>query len=209
MRISIIGAGNVGGALARAWVTAGHRIYVGTRDANQTNIKALTQHEGITAHSYVEAVSKSDVVLFSTPSSTIPSLVSTLGSLQGKILVDATNAVREKPTPYKSSYDALKALSGSSDVVKCFNSTGFENLANPISTTKYGNIPLDMFMAGESRQAKEVARTLASDAGFETCYDFGGDDKVELLEYFALVWINLAIIQKEGRNIGFKVLKRI
>lgn len=49
---------------------------------------------------------------------------------------------------------------------------------------------------------------LAKDAGFAECYDFGGRDKVELLEQFALAWINLAIFQGKGRNIGFKLLHR-
>ncbi len=209
MMISIIGAGNVGGALARAWAKAGRRIYIGTRDIDQPDIQTLTRQEGISAHSYLEAVSNADVVLFATPANALPAILSKLGSLHGKILIDATNAVREKPAPYKNGYDALKALSGSSDIVKCFNSTGFENMANPILETKFGNIPLDMFMAGASKRAKEAARALALDAGFEACYDFGGDDKVELLEHFALVWINLAIMQKEGRGIGFKLLKRI
>jgi len=208
MTISIIGAGNVGGALARAWAKVGHQIYIGTRDINQPDIQTLTQQEGIRAHSYLEAISNAEVVLFATPAIVLPSLVPTLGSLHGKILIDATNAVRDKPAPYKSGYDALKALSGSIDIVKCFNFTGFENMANPILATKFGNIPLDMFMAGASKRAKEVARSLALDAGFEACYDFGGDDKVELIEHFALVWINLAIMQKEGRGIGFKLLKR-
>ena len=73
---------------------------------------------------------------------------------------------------------------------------------------KYGDIAIDMFAAGSSVKAKEVAKKLSLDAGFAECYDFGGDDKVELLEQFALSWINLAIMQKLGRNIAFKVLKR-
>jgi len=52
------------------------------------------------------------------------------------------------------------------------------------------------------------AEQLANDIGFGKCYDFGGDDKVELLEKFALSWINIAIMQGHGRNLAFKLLKR-
>jgi len=45
----------------------------------------------------------------------------------------------------------------------------------------------------------------AYDIGFVKCYDFGGDDQVNLLEQFAMSWINLAIIQKQGRGIVFKI----
>jgi hypothetical protein len=36
----------------------------------------------------------------------------------------------------------------------------------------------------------------------------GGSEQVELLEKFALSWINLAIMQGHGRGIGFKVVRR-
>jgi len=72
----------------------------------------------------------------------------------------------------------------------------------------YGDTQLDLFMAGNSTAAKAIARQLALDAGFANCYDFGGSDRVALLEQFALAWINLAIFQQMGRNIGFKLLVR-
>lgn len=65
-----------------------------------------------------------------------------------------------------------------------------------------------MFMAGDSEEAKQIARQLALDAGFGSCWDFGKGDKVELLEQFALSWINLAIMQGHGRDIAFKLVRR-
>lgn len=72
----------------------------------------------------------------------------------------------------------------------------------------YGGVAIDMFMAGDSERAKATAAQLATDAGFGACIDFGKSDKVELLEKFALSWINLAIMQGHGRNIAFKLVKR-
>lgn len=77
-------------------------------------------------------------------------------------------------------------------------------MLNPV----YDGAGIDMFMAGDSDQAKRVASTLALNAGFGSCVDFGKADKVELLEKFALSWINLAIMQGQGRNIAFKLLRR-
>jgi 8-hydroxy-5-deazaflavin:NADPH oxidoreductase len=65
-----------------------------------------------------------------------------------------------------------------------------------------------MFMAGDSVKAKNVVRQLVLDAGFAECYDFGGNNKADLLEKFAMSWINLAIMQGYGRNIAFKLIKR-
>ncbi len=72
----------------------------------------------------------------------------------------------------------------------------------------YHGIAADMFMAGSLARGKAVARQLALDLGFAECHDFGGDDKIPLLEQFAMAWINLAIVQQQGRGLAFKVLKR-
>jgi predicted dinucleotide-binding enzyme len=126
-----------------------------------------------------------------------------MGDVSGKILIDATNAVRQKPAPYDTVYHALLDKTPAK-VVKCFNSTGFENMQNPV----YQGEKLDMFMAGDNETAKQMAQQLALDAGFGTCWDFGKGDKVSLLEQFALSWINLAIMQGHGRDIAFRVVRR-
>ena len=203
MKIGIFGSGNVGGALAESWAKAGHEIYLGLRDVHNFKGKELLSIEGISAHSIQEAAAKAEVLLFATPAQVVVDMIPLLGELKDKVIIDATNAVRFKPEPYPTAYHAFVDLS-SAEVVKCFNTTGFENMKD----TQYGDMKLDMFMAGESDRAKEVATQLSQDAGFENCYDFGKGDKVELLEKFALSWINLAIFQGLGRGIGFKVLKR-
>jgi predicted dinucleotide-binding enzyme len=63
-------------------------------------------------------------------------------------------------------------------------------------------------VAGDSVRGKDVAIQLALDAGFAACYDVGGNDRFELMEQFAWFWINLAMVQGLGREIGFKLLKR-
>jgi hypothetical protein len=205
MKISIIGAGNVGGALAKQWAKAEHDILLGLRDLNSRDTKELGKFSSkISTHSIRDAINKAEIVLFSTPPEAAIAIAKQNLSLKDKIVIDATNSVFKKPEPYKTAFEGIKKETGCENVVKCFNSTGFENMENP----GYGNVAIDMFSAGSSKKAKEIAKKLSLDAGFAECYDFGGDDKVELLEQFALSWINLAIIQKHGRNIAFKVLKR-
>ena len=204
MNISIIGAGNVGGALAAQWHKAGHQEIIGTRDSQSLKEqKVLEATPGMAVMSVEEALRQSDVVLISTPPAAIFDLIAQMGDVTGKYIIDATNAVRQKPEPYATVYHALMDKTNA-EVVKCFNSTGFENMQNPV----YQGDVIDMFMAGDSAKAKEIAAQLAKDAGFGACWDFGGTDKVVLLEQFALAWINLAIMQGHGRNLAFKVIKR-
>lgn len=205
MKIAIIGSGNVGSALGKGWSLAGHSVVFGVRDAMSPKTKkALDLVPDAVIRSVKDAAQQAEVIVITTPPEAVPALVPELGDLAGKTIIDTTNSVRTRPEPYPTAFHALKSLTGSDLVVKCFNSTGFENMLNPI----YHGTGIDMFVAGNNIEAKQVAETLAKDLGFETCYDFGGDDKVELLEKFALSWINLAIMQGHGRGLAFKLLKR-
>ncbi|MDZ4727421.1 MAG: NAD(P)-binding domain-containing protein [Leptospira sp.] len=205
MKIAIIGSGNVGGSLATAWAKKGHRIYIGARNPEQFKGINLLKNENTTVHTIQEAVQLSDVILLSTPAlETIPVTVS-LGDTTNKVIIDAMNIVNKQgPVGYTSTAHAILGHTQTKDIVKCFNTTGANNLTNP----NYQNISLDTFMAGDSLKAKDIARTLALDIGFAECYDIGGNDKFELMEQFAFFWINLAMFQKMGREIGFKLLKR-
>lgn len=203
MNIAIIGTGNVGGALATQWSKAGHTIFLGTKDVQNFKDRALLENAHTSVHSIPDAIRRAEVILVATPPQFAPELSEMMGPLKGKTLIDATNAVRTRPEGYPTAFHAFSSLT-EANVVKCFNTTGFENMRNP----DYGDFRLDMFMAGEEPQAKQVAAQLAEDAGFEQCYDFGGADRVELLEQFALAWINLAIFQGLGRDIGLKLIRR-
>ncbi len=203
MQIGIIGHGNVGGALARNWAGKGHQIRIGARDPQSNKVKALTQLDKVESVSIPEAAQQSEVILVAIPAREAPNLASKLGDLSGKILIDSTNSIGPPSGPYPTAFHAFQALTDA-EVVKCFNSTGFENMADPI----YEGKGIDMFMAGNSSRAKEAVRQLALDAGFGNCHDFGNAEQVKLLEQLALCWINLAIFQKQGRNIAFKVLRR-
>ncbi|MGQ9848235.1 MAG: NAD(P)-binding domain-containing protein [Bacteroidales bacterium] len=59
MKIAIIGAGNVGGALAKQWAKAGHTIFLGLRDLNSNNAKALEKiSSNISSRTIEEAIKK-------------------------------------------------------------------------------------------------------------------------------------------------------
>ena len=178
MKIAIIGAGNVGGALAARWHQAGHAVVVGSRDATSPTVhKTLTIEPGIATTGIAGPIRPADVVLIATPPQIILALIDVMGDLSGKVIVDATNAVRQKPDPYPTVYHALQARTAGK-IVKCFNSTGFENMQNPL----YDGSGIDMFMAGDDDEAKTTAATLAKDAGFGACWDFGkSDNKVSVI----------------------------
>lgn len=206
MNIAVIGSGNVGGALARQWIKAGHKVCIGVRFPLSEKSKKLAALIGESHFlSVEEAVKQSDILLLSTPAMSAIEVSKSLGNTQGKIIIDAMNIIMGRgPSGYKNTADAILDNTETRDVVKCFNTTGYNNMEDP----KYGENALDMFVAGDSSQGKNAAIQLAKDAGFAECYDIGGNDKFELMEQFAWFWINLAMFQGQGREIGFKLLKR-
>lgn len=204
MNIAIIGSGNVGGALAQQWMKAGHTVTIGAKfPLSDKNIK-LSKDIGEEKFVSVEkAVELSEVILLAIPPVAIFEVMEQMGDLSNKVVIDASNSVMKGPDPYKTVFHCLLDKTNG-EIVKCFNSTGYENILNPV----YEGQGIDMFMAGDSEKAKAVAKQLALDCGFGSCIDFGKSDKVELLEKFALSWINLAIMQGHGRNMAFRVVRR-
>lgn len=204
MTIAIIGSGNVGGALAQSLIKGGHTVLIGAKTPLSDKSIRLATIIGEDLFTSVEnAARQAEVIIITTPPETVLDLIPQLGNTKNKIIIDSTNSVRTKPEGYTTVYHAL-ADKTDAEVVKCFNSTGFENMKNP----DYNGTAIDIFMAGDDTAAKKVVRQLALDAGFAECYDFGKSDKVLMLEQFALSWINLAIMQGMGRNIAFKLLQR-
>lgn len=205
MNIAIIGTGNVGGALATAWSKKNHRVFLGVRDVHQFKGEQLTTNPNTSVHSIAEAVAMADVVLLATPAMAAVEVAQSLGETSGKVIIDTANVVMGRgPAGFSNTADAILSNTRSTDVVKCFNTTGFNNMLNPL----YNGVAIDAFVAGDSAKGKDVAKQLALDAGFAECYDVGGNDRFTLMEQFAFFWINLAMMQGQGREIGFKLLKR-
>lgn len=205
MKIAIIGTGNIGGTLAKRFAENNHNVFLGVRNTQEFKGKELlTYSKNITAYSIQEAVSKSEVVVIAVPAQFAAEAAKSLGDVSNKIIIDTMNAVFMKPAGFNNTGDAILANCNSIDVVKCFNSTGYENILNPI----YNKEGIDMFTAGTSEKAVSIATQLSKEIGFENVYHFGGNDRFDLIEQMAFCWINLAILQKQGRDIAFKVIKR-
>lgn len=205
MHLAIIGTGNVGFTLATAFQKAGHHVVLGVRDPEASfSNKEGAEAAGLLALAIPEAVAASVVVVLCAPGQLAAEVAAGLGDLSGKVVIDTMNAVFQKPGEYANTSEAILANSNAEHLAKCFNTTGYENMADP----NYGGEGIDLFVAGTTDRAKTVAVSLAKDIGFGAVHDFGGRAQFGLLEQFALCWINLAILQGGGRNMAFRVVRR-
>jgi predicted dinucleotide-binding enzyme len=210
MNLAIIGAGNVGGALGKGWAKAGHKIKFGLRDTAKPEVTSLLREIGASASvgSAAEAAAFGEVVVLTTPWIATQAAVQSAGNLAGKILVDCTNPLKSDLSGLMvgletSGAELVAHWATGARVVKCFNTTGSDNMAN----SKYGNDRVVMFLAGDDAAARKTVTKLGEDLGFEMI-DAGNLQVARLLEPVALLWIHLAFKGGFGRNFAFKLLRR-
>ena len=211
MRIGIIGAGNVGGTLGRAWAQKGHEVMFGVRQPKAAKVGALLEKTGggAKAGTVAEAAAFGSVVTLATPWPATRDALRAAGDLGGKVLLDCTNPLKADFAGLEighttSGAEQVAGWAKGARVVKIFNTTGFENMANP----KYGRgAAVTMLFAGDDAAANGVAAQLAREIGFEPV-DAGPLGSARLLEPLAMLWICLAYAQKQGTGIAFKLLRR-
>jgi len=197
MRIAIMGAGNVGGGLGKAFSNVGHEVVFGVRDPDSTKtLAALADIPAATAASPSEAVDGADAIVFAIRPVAIGATVADLPPLEGRIVIDAMNRFDGDPT--RSTVQDLGERLPGAKLAKAFNTIGFENFP----TARDREVPAAMFVAGDDPDAKRVALQLASEIGF-IAEDAGGLANAKALEEMVKVW--LALTQQHGRGIGFAI----
>jgi 8-hydroxy-5-deazaflavin:NADPH oxidoreductase len=171
LRIGIIGAGHIGGTLARLWVAAGHEVLVSSRHPDE--LKGLAAALGPRAHVGTprDAALFGDVVVVSVPYGALPQVGRDLTpQLAGKIVLDTCN-----PYPSRDGAMAVEARRLSTGVadpqflpgtrlVRAFNAINSGDLS---SEAHRAGDPVAIPLAGDDAQALAVAQRLVRDAGFE------------------------------------------
>lgn len=168
MKIGILGGGRVGGALAERWRAAGHDVAVSTRETVAQTIEGC------------------DAVLLAVPCAAAPDVLAAAGSLDGVVVIDATNNLSGGPDG-----TSLAALAPRARFVKAFNTVFAPYFAAPPTP------PASLVYAGDDGAAKELVAGLIRDVGFDPV-DAGGSDATPHVEAFAKLVIGIAYRQGRG-----------
>ena len=190
MKIAIIGAGRVGGALGTALRPKGHDIVYGVRAPERSQ-----EHK---ATSVAEAISGAEIVIMATPWSAAESLVCEHAwSLANKILIDATNPLNPNGSGLAVGFDTsgaemLQSQAPEARVFKAFNSAGADVLANP----HFAEGRAAMFVAGPDGADKKKVMELVTESGFDPV-DAGSLKSARLLEPFAMLCFQTAQARKD------------
>lgn len=210
MRIAVIGAGQVGGALARAWARAGHSPILGVRDPGDPRLAALLAATGGPALPPAAAAAAAELVVLAVPWSAAEAACRSLGDLAGKVLVDCTNPLvfRDGRLALERGFttsggEAVAGWAVGARVVKTLNTVGAELMADSSGLP----LPPLMLMAGDDPAAKAVVAPLLTDLGFEP-RDAGPLESARLLEPLAMLWIDQALVRGAGRSWAFAMSRR-
>jgi hypothetical protein len=210
MKIAVLGAGPVGSTLAKCWLDAGHDVVFAVRNPDSEKAQAAKAATGGKAElmAIPDAVAASEVVLLATQYHDAHNALGSAGDLSEKIIVDATNPLKPDLSDLTIGHETSageeiqKAFPGAI-VVKAFNTTGFNIMADP----KVGDQTAIMFVAGDDAGAKGKVLQLAEDCGFEAL-DAGPLAMARNLEPYALLWIKMAYVQGMGRDYAFVIARR-
>lgn len=206
MKIGILGAGMVGGTLGKRFAEKGHEVFFGVPNPAEHEDKKAFANVGTVS----EASANTEIIVLAVPFDAAQEVIHECGAISGKILIDCTNPLKMSDGKLSltlgfktSAAEEISRIAKNAHVVKCFNQTGFDNMANP----QYENGETVQFICGDNTEARETVRKLAAEIGFDAI-DAGGLKQARLLEPFAMLWIHLAFTTDLGRNFAFGLLRR-
>jgi NADPH-dependent F420 reductase len=191
MNVAIIGAGNVGRALAASFTRAGHTVILSSHDPEHAAAAAAATGARSAATS-AEAASAAQVVVLAIPFASAEDVVAEIrDAVDGKPVIDVTNRMSFGPNGPAidngdSNAERLAAWLPDAHVVKAFNTLFASHQSDPMAD----GTRLDGFVAGDDRGAKDTVLELVQSIGLNPI-DVGPLARAQQLEQLA--FLNIAL----------------
>jgi predicted dinucleotide-binding enzyme len=199
--ISIVGLGNMAGALARRAIAGGNTVEIIGR--NPAKAKALAAALGGATVGTVGTAPAGDLVVVAVPYASAAAVVSEFGdALHGKVIVDITNPVTPDFTGFvtpdgsSGAQEIAKVAPTGAHVVKAFNTL-------PCDVLAAGSVegrPVDVFIAGDDAQAKARVSVFIESLGMYPM-DAGQLPMARALENATLLQLGLVTHSVKNTNL--------
>ena len=208
MKVTIVGAGNMGRAIGTRAVAGGHEVEIVDHDPSDAG--ALAQElGGSTSALDPGAPFGGEVVVFAVYYPAIKDAVGQYADeIAGKVVVDITNPVdtetwdRLATAPGSSSAEEVaEIVPDGTSVVKAFNTS----FAPTLVAGEVDGQPLDIFIAGDDEGAKQTVSQLVSDGGLRPL-DVGPLARAQQLEHLGFLHISIQQPLGLGFASAFKLL---
>jgi 8-hydroxy-5-deazaflavin:NADPH oxidoreductase len=208
MRVGILGSGLMGAKLGTIFAHAGHQV-IFSYSRSDKKLERLAKAAGRNARAGTprDAAQDADALLVAVHWSRLDDVLDQAGDLSGKVLVSCTLPMNED----------------NSDLVVAHTSSGAEELARRIPGARivgaFGTVPSEVLFGvferrhrrerpslvyfGDDRRAKNVAKKLITDVGFDPI-DAGGLRIARYAEPFTLLIAELAYERKGGPQLAYR-----
>jgi predicted dinucleotide-binding enzyme len=194
MKVGILGSGAVATTLGNGFITHGHEVMLGTRDAGKL-ADWRAKNSGARIGSFPDAARFGEVVVVAVKGSAAAGALraATAANLAGKTVVDATNPIADAPPVNgvlkfftsldESLMERLQREFGGGRFVKAFNSVGSACMVNP----QFGGGKPTMFICGNDEAAKKTVTGILAQFGWETA-DMGKAEAARAIEPLCMLW---------------------
>ena len=169
MNLLLLGAGNMGSALALQFARAGHDVRIAATSLEKAAAVA-SRIPGATAVELAGSAAASDVIVVATPFEQAVSALQAAGPLDGKIVIDITNPLTADYMGLTIGHDTsaaeeiAKAIP-TAEVAKAFNTLFAQVIAEGASFAN--GQTATAFVASDSDRAKATAQALIESIGFQ------------------------------------------
>jgi len=196
MKVGILGTGDVGRALGKGFVTLGHEVKLGGREAASEKASAWAKEMGPKASTgtFAETAAFGELLVLATLGTANESVLKAAGpGLKGKVLIDTTNPLgHEKGGPPQltvgftdSGGEQVQRAAPDARVVKAFNIVGNTLMFRP----DLPGGPPTMLICGNDAVAKKQVTAILHDFGWTDVADLGGIEASRHLEPLCITWV--------------------
>jgi len=215
MKVGILGSGDVATSLGTGFVSLGHEVRLGSRDASNPKTVAWAQktHGKGSTGTFADAAAFGEVVVLATLGVATKEAIRLAGPshFDGKVVIDATNPLSFSGQGPPSLAIGHTTSAGEENqkaipkahVVKAFNIVGNAHFFRP----SFPNGPPDMFICGNDPAAKKQVEKILHDFGWPSVVDTGGIEGSRELESLCILWVKSALVLGNW-NIAFRLLRK-
>jgi 8-hydroxy-5-deazaflavin:NADPH oxidoreductase len=192
MKITIIGAGNMGRGIGMRAVAGGHEVEIIDRNPEDGRALADELGSGATAVEPGGEIGGEVVVLAVYYASITEAVEQYRDGLQGKVVLEISLPLDWEsmdrlvvPPDSSAAEETQKLLPGGTPVVKAFTT----NFARTLESGEKNGSPLDVFIAGDDDQAKQKVALLVEGGGMRPI-DVGPLRRARQIEHAAFLQVS-------------------
>ena len=202
--VIVIGAGNMGAAIANRFIGGGTEVQVLERDTQKSATAVPDARHGVLGEPIL-----GDIVIHALPYGAVSEVLTQYqGELEGKILVDLTNPVDFStfdslmvPVGGSAAAEIARTVPGAS-VLKAFNTIFAATLVSGL----VGSQGTTVLIAGDDADAKRALAAVVEASGLRAV-DAGSLQRAHELEALGFLQLTLAAGEKTSWTTGFALVE--